>query len=886
MSDDNKSREQLVRELEARIQQTELLLQVSEMTASTLEGHEIMRRIVRVVAQALDADMTGAYIPDESGNYLQVAAGYHVPPERLEAYRAYRIPLQGHAIVEHAWQQRCTVWSGDVSHDARFDAKTLELFPARSILVTPMIVQEKPVGILFAVWWEESPTISEADERLVEGIVRQAAMALENARLFQEASSRAERLAVVNRIARDVGVTADLDGLMEAVYHEVAAIFAPDSFFIAFYRVDSHELDFRFVVDGGERTFPGRLPLGGLSESVIEQKKPLVIRDLQKEQSFLPQARLVGGGDLAASWMAAPMLVGEQVIGIINVQSNTPDAWDREDEQLFFTIVDQVAMAVHNAWLLDETRLQAREMGILNELSQALAAQLSVEQVLDQAYRGVSRLLDATNFYITLYDAATDEISFPLRVVDGLVEKPNTVRPKGRGGLTEYLIDSRQPLLIPENVLERIQELGIVQVQLASGRTSACWLGVPLMAGDEVLGTMVVLSYTTPRAYDAHHRDLLLHIANQTAVAVQGARLFEQTQAALGQMEALYAGSYRVVRATTFGDVLLGLAHSTVLQQMDRLMLALYDQPWPAAGGVQPDGLTVMAVWSAGNAEPDEPVGSYRSLETYPVAQLLALHEPAIVQQVVSDERLSTSARQKLAEASVGGLVTWPLVIGGQSIGCIVGWSTAALAWKEAEVRRVYSLVDQAATVVQSLSLLEQTQIALKQVQAVHQRYIRESWQSYAAARQPAYLYEGGRVSQTGQLELPRAEAAIGGVIASSISLQDQSIGLLVAESQDGRIWSDQEIALVESVANQLALAIENARLFEQTQQRAGRERVIRQITDKIRGQVDLDAILQTTVTELGKVLGASRAAICLGTEAELTMPRPERQTGEWQERA
>jgi len=71
-------------------------------------------------------------------------------------------------------------------------------------------------------------------------------------------------------------------------------------------------------------------------------------------------------------------------------------------------------------------------------------------------------------------------------------------------------------------------------------------------------------------------------------------------------------------------------------------------------------------------------------------------------------------------------------------------------------------------------------------------------------------------------------------------------------------------------VADQMALAIENARLFEQTQSRAARERLIRGITDRIRGAVDVESILQTTVQEIGKALGASHGLVRLGTEVEL----------------
>lgn len=93
--------------------------------------------------------------------------------------------------------------------------------------------------------------------------------------------------------------------------------------------------------------------------------------------------------------------------------------------------------------------------------------------------------------------------------------------------MTEYVIQTREPLLIKENIAARLEELGIEMI----GQEAQSWLGVPMMRGEQVIGVIAVQSYTTPRLYDEYHRDLLSAIANQAAVAIENARLFEQVQA-------------------------------------------------------------------------------------------------------------------------------------------------------------------------------------------------------------------------------------------------------------------------------------------------------------------------------------------------------------------
>jgi GAF domain-containing protein len=110
--------------------------------------------------------------------------------------------------------------------------------------------------------------------------------------------------------------------------------------------------------------------------------------------------------------------------------------------------------------------------------------------------------------------------------------------------------------------------------------------------------------------------------------------------------------------------------------------------------------------------------------------------------------------------------------------------------------------------------------------------------------------------------------------IVSPISLRGQVIGTLnLQDTAPDRNWSDEEIALVEAVSEQLALTVENLRLFDDTQRRATREQVTRQITDKMHAATDVDAIIQTGLTELAKTLGVSRTYVKLNPGQEMNQP-------------
>ena len=172
---------------------------------------------------------------------------------------------------------------------------------------------------------------------------------------------------------------------------------------------------------------------------------------------------------------------------------------------------------------------RVRELDSLQAVGQALSASLHVETVLSTIYDQVARLMPARNFYVALYDPDTDEVSFPLSVEDG--ERVRWHSRRAGAGLTEHVLRTRVPLLVRREVVATMEALGIDSI----GRTSACWLGVPIMAGDEPLGVITVQSYSVPEAYDHSHQEVLVTIAAQAGAAIQNARLYARTDEALAR---------------------------------------------------------------------------------------------------------------------------------------------------------------------------------------------------------------------------------------------------------------------------------------------------------------------------------------------------------------
>ena len=243
---------------------------------------------------------------------------------------------------------------------------------SRSSLLVPMKIQGETIGVM-QVQSYRFDAYTPDDIELLSAMANVVAVAIQDVRLLSETNRRAERLAVVNRVARAVGATLRLDELLETVYREVAPSFAADAFLIALYEAETDELDYRIQMGEAVRLPPERHPLGeGLISHVVSEARPLLVRDFDQELGALPSPQMWGTMKAPGSWLGVPMRIGEEVTGVICVQAYRSHAYGDEEQELLSTIADQVAVAVHNARLFEAVQRELKERQRLQEqLSQA-----------------------------------------------------------------------------------------------------------------------------------------------------------------------------------------------------------------------------------------------------------------------------------------------------------------------------------------------------------------------------------------------------------------------------------------------------------------------------------------------------------------------------------
>lgn len=200
--------------------------------------------------------------------------------------------------------------------------------------------------------------------------------------------------------------------------------------------------------------------------------------------------------------------------------------------------------------------------------------------------------------------------------------------------------------------------------------------------------------------------------------------------------------------------------------------------------------------------------------------------------------------------------IALPLMVGDRVVGALDVQSTEEAAFEEENIHTLQGMANQVAIALDNARLFQQIQVSLDELRAAHRLYVTEAW-SKTAHENLHFEYEAGGESD------PARRA--GNPIEIPLTLREQPIGTLSMES--GTEWSPEERNLLEAVATQAALALENSRLLEESQQSALRERLAAEIISKIWASPNMDSILHTTVKEVGRAMRADEATIEINIE-------------------
>ncbi|MGE5248995.1 MAG: GAF domain-containing protein [Bacteroidota bacterium] len=522
-------------ELDERTQRLVLLNRFSSQLSGLLDADQILRLTAEEMLHALGAERVSA-VAAERG---QAVWRLSVPPASVELPEQ----LPDAPIFDRLRESRGVFKTSDIAGEPDLAPLSGFLGDTASLLVVPVISGAEMRALLFAhaagsVHFE----LNEID--LARTIANQAAIALENARLYQDTVRTAERFSILHQSGAEISASLESEQIYASVHRAAERVMPVESFVISLLDEATRELQPVYVVGRGEY-IPPTTPLGrsdSVSRQVFQSGEPALLNlsaDQRGKTGILPPV----GASASVSALAVPMTMRGRVLGVLSAQSYRPNAYTQEDMQILGTLASQAIVAIQNGRLFAETQRLAQEMEqrVIDRTAQLQREQQNTETLL-HILTEVSSSLDldrALNRTLALLNDATgaeqgtimllqaDDNLLHYRAGYGYLSEaldPSNTHGftlKVGEGMAGWVVQNREAVLA-----EDLQQHPYWVRSLGSGQEHRSSVIAPLLVGDDVIGVLMIF-HRAPQFFGRDILNMVKAIAAQVAVAINNARLYE-----------------------------------------------------------------------------------------------------------------------------------------------------------------------------------------------------------------------------------------------------------------------------------------------------------------------------------------------------------------------
>ncbi len=866
----------LLEQTERRAERLKAVAIVGEAITRLTELDEILYTTVDLIRDRFGFYHASIFLLDEARQWAVVRASTG-EVGKIMVQRPHKLGVGSHSIVGYVTQHATPRIALDVGRDAVWFDNPL-LPKTRSEMALPLISRGQVIGAL-DVQSTEPAAFSTEDIEILQIMVDQISAALENAHLYQKArESQGFMKAIIDQIPDPIFIkdrahrwivvnTAFAQGILGRPEEEVLYHSDPDFLPAEEARWFWAEDDKMFDSGQTQETEETITTHTGEIRTLFTRKVPLTLTQGETKPEFL--------------------------VGIIN------------------DITNQKQQVAERERLIEETRRTLERTRTLYRISDTLAASSDPRLTYETVLGEYLKLLGLKQGSIMLMDPASNTNRAQARFIDGQPVEPRLVLPAEHDPAAQYLRQIPQPLII-----ENAQNHPLVKqvVRMRGHREIKSMLFIPLLVQKEFVGSIIIDVAEEGYIFNPSDIDIGEAIADQLTIWLENRRLLAEAKA---RTELLQTAAEVSRAASSILDInqLIETSVNLIRDRFDFYYVGLF----------MVDETGDWAVLRAGTGEAGQVQlarGHRLKIGGESMIGWCVQHRQARIALDVGEDAVWFSNPDLPHTHSEMAL---PLVSRDQVIGALTVQSTERSAFSKEDVTMLQTMADQLANAIDNARLFESVasarhsaEASLQEVQALQHlsqalsgtlrvddvataffescsrllgfdrlvlalvdRRQRQIKVIAGHNLSPTHLNSlncpldepnlWAKVVTTGESQVVVAQPPAEGLrIIVPITLRQQQWGVVEANFKPDRgdALSEAQQRLLQAFVSQMALALESAQRYETAEKAAQREAVIREITAKIRSAVTMDDILKTTVSELSKVVGASKANISLGVSS------------------
>ena len=386
---------------------------VTEINASDIEtGLQFM---VEELGEILQVPLINIRLMDDTGTTLRVVAAHH--PAETPSPVGTVLPMNKENPVNNMLLARQTVVIEDIANSKLPPRVQKGMLAAGicSLYMIPMVAGRDLIGSLAMNLLEGGSLLTPDQLKLVETTVQQVATVIQNARLFTQTEQRAAELSLINAVSELASSQLELTHLFESVGDLLRNTFAAESIYFALYDKVAKQITFPYFLsreDGWHDVAPRPLTDGGFTGQIIESKASLLQNwesDVTPEEVQGQGGKVVGGGRQTDSYLGTPMIVGNEVIGVVALSSyQEVRTYNEQDQRLLETLADTIGVAIQNIRQFQVAQRRAEREALINSISQKIQSAPTVQSALQTAVSELGQALKLKKAAVTLTAGGKD----------------------------------------------------------------------------------------------------------------------------------------------------------------------------------------------------------------------------------------------------------------------------------------------------------------------------------------------------------------------------------------------------------------------------------------------------------------------------------------------
>ncbi len=535
--------------LEWRLIQIRTAAEVAQRAISATRLDDLLKITVKLIVERFGYYHAAIYLIDEERRFASLREATGSTGQELKN-RGYRIAVGSQSIIGWVTENKQTRVASDVNADPLYLQD--ELLPqTRSEACIPLMLEKEMLGVL-DVQSRDSHAFNTDDVAVLQTLANQIASSIKTLRILELTQINLQEINLMYSASSQIAKASSAAD----VFRIVSRTLEQTPYITAVFLAARANLRVVSLSDPDEPAnspeYVNRVLTVSPSEALacFKDEQPfLLIRDQENCPGIEPLLEMtVKLGAKEAVFL--PVRQAGRLAGICLMASRTPNRYSATLLQPFIALAEYTSTALSKLEALDNAQEQLKRLQILNSISQVISAELDLTSLYQSIHRQIQQLFGETGFFIALYEARSEMISFPYLYEDGQLLQLDPI-PLGEG-LTSIVIRNREPLRLVEDTENKARALGAKTV----GKLAKSWLGVPLMVGDEILGVLTIQDSNKEHAFTEADTRLISTLAFQVSIGIRNARLISSIRKQADQQRVLYEITEKIRRSVDMNTIL------------------------------------------------------------------------------------------------------------------------------------------------------------------------------------------------------------------------------------------------------------------------------------------------------------------------------------------